>query len=617
VVTTSVSFLPMRGRWLGAAALALEHPLLMPGLFGLACLLPWGVSPYVLRIAILILVFYVLALGYNAIITDAGQFHLGYIAYFALGAYTVALLMRHHGTSFWWALLAAAGTTLAFSYLLGVPTLRFLGDYLSLVSLAFAEILRLVLINWRSLTRGYVGLPGIRPPALMGAEFSGITPFYFLILAIAAGSYLSARWLRFSRVGLVWSGICQHEGAVASVGIDPYRYKQLALAYGALLGAVAGGFFASFQTVVDPSIAAFDGTLLVLTIVILGGGHLLGLLAASAVLITLPEMFRVFALYRMLALGLFFIVIMNVRPEGFGVGITRHFRGRAGSQPVSPIPKANGPSATADIGTPPLLEIVSVTKRFGGLVAVNQVSFGVTPGTTLGIIGPNGAGKTTLLNMIAGLYRPTSGDIRLHDVSTVGWPAHRVAATGVGRTFQTLALWENLSLLDTIMLARVPQLRLRASRRQVVEHIDGAEAVLDFVGLWPRREDRVTSLPFGDRRRLELARALATSPRLLLLDEPSAGMVPIEVEWLIKTLQQIRARGVTIVCIEHNMRVISGTADRVVVLNYGSKLAEGPADAVFQDPRVIEAYLGRRAVGRLRGSRSRTVEDAARGPANA
>ena len=263
-------------RWLGVAALALEHPLALAGLLGLACLLPFAVSPYLLRIAILILVFYVLALGYNAIITDAGQFHLGYIAYFALGAYTVALLMRNWGTSFWLALLAAVGVTLVFSYLLGIPTLRFLGDYLSLVSLAFAEILRLVLVNWRSLTRGYVGLPGIRPPSVMGEEFSGITPFYFLILVIAAGGYLSARWLRFSRVGLVWSGIRQNESAVASVGIDPYEYKQLALAYGALLGALAGGFFASFQTVVVPSIAAFDGTLLVLTIVILGGGHLLG-----------------------------------------------------------------------------------------------------------------------------------------------------------------------------------------------------------------------------------------------------------------------------------------------------------------------------------------------------
>jgi branched-chain amino acid transport system ATP-binding protein/branched-chain amino acid transport system permease protein len=333
------------------------------------------------------------------------------------------------------------------------------------------------------------------------------------------------------------------------------------------------------------------------------------------VLIALPEIFRVFALYRMLALGLFFIVIMNVRPEGFGTGIARHFRGRSGAKPASAIPHAQPPAATADAASGPLLEVLSVTKHFGGLLAVNQVSFTVTSRTMLGIIGPNGAGKTTLLNMIAGVYRPTSGDIRLRGRSTIGWPAHQVAVAGVGRTFQTLALWENLTLLDTIMLARVRQLGLRARQRQLAEHVDAAEAMLDFVGLWPRRDDQVKSLPFGDRRRLELARALATSPHLLLLDEPSAGMVPAEVEWLIETLHQIRTRGVTVVRIEHNMRVISGTADQVVVLNYGSKLVEGPAAAVFQDTRVIEAYLGRRAVDRLHGRR--TVEGAARGPANA
>ena len=166
------------------------------------------------------------------------------------------------------------------------------------------------------------------------------------------------------------------------------------------------------------------------------------------------------------------------------------------------------------------------------------------------------------------------------------------------------------------MLARVPQLGVGAPRRQRTrEHVDAAESALDFVGLWPRREDQVKALPFGDRRRLELARALATSPRLLLLDEPSAGMVPAEVEWLVAILHQIRAQGSTVVCIEHNMQVISGTADHVVVLNYGSKLAEGSADAVFQDTRVIEAYLGRRAVGRLR--ERRTVAGGVRGPTNA
>src|SRR5206468_9804932 len=180
-------------------------------------------------------------------------------------------------------------------------------------------------------------------------------------------------------------------------------------------------------------------------------------------------------LYRMFALGLFFIVIMNLRPEGFGVGVIRHFRSRTGPRPGSRAPRAADARGERSPAAHPILEVLELTKRFGGLVAVDRVSFAVLPGTMLGIIGPNGAGKTTVLNTIAGVYAPTKGNVRFEGRSIIRWPPHRIARAGIGRTFQTLALWENLTLLDTVMLGRVQRLAWRTPRHLVAEHLGEVE----------------------------------------------------------------------------------------------------------------------------------------------
>ena len=575
---------------------SLAYAVLAAALVAVAATTP--LSGYALNILMQAATYAIAVIGLTVVLGLCGQINLAQAAFFGIGAYAVGLGTVDGGLNFWICLIVGLGLAVVLGAALGASTLRLGGHYLAMVTISFQQILTLVLTNWIPVTHGPDGVPNIRRPALF-ADGQSYLALCVLVLAIVG-------WLVWhmprTRLGRAMRAVRDNELAAGVSGIDIYRTKVAAFAVGSLLAGLGGGLFAGSFTYISPDQFSFAESIVFLTMALLGGvGSPVGAVIGTALLILIPEWLRFLkeipGLY-LAIYGLAVILIVVFMPDGIWGFLGDQVRRLRRTRPVPP-PAAELTLSQGEASTAPMLEVSDLSKHFGGLKAVDAVSFTVARGGIHALIGPNGSGKTTTLNVLSGLYSPTGGTVRLAGQDVTRLSPHRRAAAGIGRTFQNIRLFRSMSALENVVIgAERPNNPLGARDRAALEA--RARAALAFVGLEGRAEEPISGFSYGHQRLIEIARALAGNPVLLLLDEPAAGLNSSEKNALTVLLRRMAAKGLTILIIDHDMTLVSDVASHVTVLNFGRRIADGVTATVLREPAVIQAYLG---------------EDAAAGPA--
>ena len=530
-----------------------------------------------------------------------GLVSFGHAAFFGLGAFTVALLDIRLGVTPWFGLLAAGGVGAAAALLIGLPTFRLRGLYFALAMLAYPLAL-LYLFEWLGWSE--MTLPMRRGDGWVAMQFSDARwNIVVAMLLLAAAAWVHLRVAR-SRFGLSLLAIKEDELAAQAAGIDAFACKLRALALsGAITGAV-GGFYAVVLLVVTPSSVFGMLTSAEALMVVLFGGvaEVAGPLLGALVLVPLGEVLNAKLGTRLpgiqgVVYGTAIVASVLFAPRGLLPALKHWFEPRRKAR-AQVLPQALDASPflrearAAGAAQEPLLRVEHLSKAFGGLCALDDLSFEVRSAEILGIIGPNGAGKTTLFNVLNGVLAPSSGRVSLSGRDITGLPPHRLRCAGIARTFQVVRPFPRLSLLDNVAVGAFH------AHADDAEAYDAARAALARVGLGSMACAPAATLSTVQLRLMELARALCGAPRIVLLDEILAGLGAQEVEHAVKVIAGLRRDGMTVVIIEHTMHAMVRLADRLLVLDHGRLLACGEPEVVTQEPRVIEAYLGKRWVDR-------------------
>ena len=561
-------------------------------------------NEYELRLFMLFLIYAIIAVGLNVLVGLAGLVSLGQAGLFALGSYTGAIVATRLGFDLVGASVIAAVVTGLFGILLAYPTVRVRGVYLAVVTIAFGLIVENVAIEWQSLTGGTTGITSIPGPNVFGFPLSGYA--YYAILAVSLLVLVAAAHnLKISRYGRAMLAIAQSETAARALGLNPTAMRTLAFVVASVTSGIAGTYYAFLNAYISPDIFTFTDSIRFLLMVILGGAaSTFGPVIGAYILTYLPEYLQEFAGWQRFAYGALLLVVMFALPRGI-VGSIVALAGR-----LWPVAKAVATdtglpareTVAADAGRPHA-ELVArdLTVRFGGLTALSSASLRVRPGEVHALIGPNGAGKSTFVNTISGFYQPAEGTFELDGVQLTGLRSHQIARAGLARTFQNTELFGEMTVLENVMVGYQQRLsyglaaallRSPAMRRDEDRCRRSAIGLLALVGLGDYANEQARFLPFGLQRRLEIARALAAGPRLLLLDEPAAGLTTQEIDELEATIRKIAGLGISVLLIEHHVELIMAVADTVTVLDYGQVIASDTPAVVQADPRVIEAYFG-------------------------
>lgn len=556
----------------------------------------------------------IMVVSLNLVTGVLGELTLGHAGFMSIGAYASAIMtsmvLPENPAYFPLALIAGGVVAALFGYLIGIPALKLNGDYLAIITLGFGEIIR-VLINtvFAPWTGGGKKMSGI-------ALYTTFDNAFWIMVIVVALLYMLA-WSRHGRAIL---SIRENEVAADASGVPVTRYKVMAFTISAFFAGIAGGLYAHRIGVLDPAKFDFNASIEYLVMVVFGGmGSVTGSIVAATGLTLVQFWMAKLVEYRQLAYALLLIVMMIFKPSGLlGVrefSMTRMLSklipgfdrfadrmekklNRVKANPIAP----DVPEYGYDVGRKVVLETSGLGIRFGGLHAAEDVNIKLQDNEIVGLIGPNGAGKTTVFNMLTGVYLPTEGDVKLMNQSIVGLPTYKITNSGISRTFQNIRLFKSMTVLENIKVAFQSRMHytlldgaIRSTYYDREERgcDERARELLRVFDMEDLADHNANSLSYGQQRKLEICRAMASNPKVLLLDEPAAGMNPIETEELMITIKTIRERfAVTILLIEHDMKLVMGICERIYVLNYGRIIAEGTPEQIKNNPEVITAYLG-------------------------
>lgn len=609
-------------------------------------------NSYALGLLTLLAIYGILLIGLDVTVGYLGQVNLAQAAFLGLGAYAAGLSVTMFGFGMLAALAMSMLIGLVLGGLLAFPALRLEGPQFALATLSFSALSTTVLNEWEKLTGGAQGL-SLSRPALFGHPVNA-PGFYWLCLILLALVWMAMRNMLSSQWGRAFEALRDSPIATDAMGVGTYRHKVAGFALGSSLGGLAGGLYAFNFEYLQPQSFTYDLMVILLLGVVLGGRKSLwGAFFGASLIVLLPNLLSNRLMFVVIsALGLLVAVIAGARGwmkkttqpfqaiapviamgmlvvGGFLVENTENWRKGIFALMLFSVvvglpdgimgfaaryltrlfridPPVLPPAAALDDVLParrsdgrPLLELKNLKRYFGGVKAVDDICMTVRSGHVHGLIGPNGSGKSTAVNVISGLYAPTSGAVLLQGKALPTGSLFKVARAGVARTFQNLQLFGELSALDNVMLALqgayrkpLPLVLLGLARAEEQRAQAGALALLELVGLKEQARVRARDLTYGSQRFLEIARALARKPELLILDEPAAGLAHPDVNVLVDIIKSIHQRGITIILIEHHMDVVSELCDTVTVVDGGQVIAAGTPDEVKRDPKVIKAYLG-------------------------
>nr|WP_277611389.1 branched-chain amino acid ABC transporter ATP-binding protein/permease [Streptomyces scabichelini] len=568
-----------------------------------------------MHVATVVGIYTLIAMGLNVLFGYTGQVSLGHGALVAVGAYTAAVLTVDHGWSFWAAAPLATAVASGVGGLMALPALRLSSWHLALITLAFAMVVNSLLTELRDLTGGFAGILGIPLPELNGVPLTEQELYWLVLALVLLAAVLISNVLR-SRIGRALVGVRDAPDAVRTVGASPVRLKVFAFCLSAALAGLGGALLATTRGLVTPDDFPIEFSLFFLLVVIIGGaGRMSGPFIGTLAFFVVPEVLDELAEWRLLIYAVALLVLIAYAPHGIAGAWAEHWPRLAGR--LAALNRFGSGAGHRDAPPPAVAEhrlpvachpkgglrlrTVDLRRSFGGVRALNGVELAAAPGTIHAVVGPNGSGKTTLLNTVTGLVRPDHGQVLLDEAEVGRRATERIARLGVGRTFQTPLLLPGLSALENVLLGAYAReqatvvecaLTLPRARRGSRALREEALGCLDFVGLTALADTPAGVLPHGNQRLLEIARALMAHPRLLLMDEPAAGLSHTELAALDRLLRELRSRDLTVVLVEHHIELVAGIADQVTVLDAGSTLVSAEPSVALRDDRVLKAYLG-------------------------